>query len=194
MRKKSVRSRTFRCVSHSRDLSSNLETPMPWKFRLHMKDVVNDILIQHDIGYLQHSGNGGVITAFNNEIGLKEAKVQLNTLQFYDCLWEFERHLGPDEYIFRHLMSGMTMGVEARARESGEQKVPVLIEINDQTSLGTMNMTLAKKDTQNIASGSYVSLSCGDEEFLDIAPAVEKEETVTKNTSIYGEKIAQHDF
>lgn len=164
---------------------------MPWKFKLHMKDVVNDILIQHDIGYLQHTCSGGVITAFNNEIGLKEAKTPSNTLQFYDCLWEFERAENPDEYIFRHLMSGMTMGVATRE----EQKVPVLIEINDQTSLGTISMSLAKKDAENIASGSYVCLSSGEEEFLDVRGSEEPSKVaLIAGLNIYGEKIAQPDF
>jgi hypothetical protein len=28
---------------------------MPWRFKLHVNDVVNDTLIQHDVVYLQHT-------------------------------------------------------------------------------------------------------------------------------------------
>lgn len=29
--------------------------PMPWRFKLHVNEVINDSLIQHDVVYLQHT-------------------------------------------------------------------------------------------------------------------------------------------
>lgn len=28
---------------------------MPWRFKLHVNDVINDTLIQHDVVYLKHT-------------------------------------------------------------------------------------------------------------------------------------------
>lgn len=53
----SSQSEIYECVTHFDDLSkvSKDPTPMPWQFQLHMCDVVNDSLIQHDIIYFQHT-------------------------------------------------------------------------------------------------------------------------------------------
>jgi hypothetical protein len=60
-----------------------------------MEEVINNTLIQHDIGYLQHTENQGVLIAFRNEVALKEWKnVQSVNLACYDCLWEIEKHEG----------------------------------------------------------------------------------------------------
>jgi hypothetical protein len=37
------------------DLSVEKEVPMPWRFMLHVNNVVNDTLIQHDVVYLKHT-------------------------------------------------------------------------------------------------------------------------------------------
>jgi hypothetical protein len=67
----STESQTYECVTHFVDLS-NLSTvvdpseptepveqmddkPMPWKFILHMNEVENELLVQHDIIYFQHT-------------------------------------------------------------------------------------------------------------------------------------------
>ena len=98
---------------------------MPWKFKLHMNDVINEKLIQHDIAYLEHTENKGVMTAFKNHVALKESKNPSWVLSCYDCLWEIEEFTqkeggGPDRYIFRHLMSGMTLSfVEKKEGEAG---------------------------------------------------------------------------
>jgi hypothetical protein len=42
-------------VTHFVDLSKSTEDPMPWEFVLHMVEVDNDSLIQHDIIYFQHT-------------------------------------------------------------------------------------------------------------------------------------------
>lgn len=51
----SAESETFECVTHFVDLSAQSEDPMPWQFMLHMNEVENDSLIQHDIIYFQHT-------------------------------------------------------------------------------------------------------------------------------------------
>lgn len=51
----SAESITYECVTHFVDLSKQTEDPMPWEFVLHMVEVENDSLIQHDIIYLQHT-------------------------------------------------------------------------------------------------------------------------------------------
>ena len=85
---------------------------MPWRFKLHVNDVVNDTLIQHDVVYLQHTENSGVLSCLGQNLILKELKERTTEeLAFYDCLWEIEKHdASPDAYILRHLMSGMVLG------------------------------------------------------------------------------------
>ena len=91
----STTSKIYEIVTYFVDLSAEKEVPMPWKFALHMNDVDNDILIQHDIVYLQHTENNGVLTASKGKIVLKEMKGESNTeLCFYECLWEIEQHEG----------------------------------------------------------------------------------------------------
>lgn len=54
----SSESSIYECVTHFDDLSKLSQfdpKPMPWQFQLHMCDVVNDSLIQHDIIYFQHT-------------------------------------------------------------------------------------------------------------------------------------------
>lgn len=51
----SAESLTYECVTHFVDLSKATEDPMPWQFVLHMVEVQNDSLIQHDIIYFQHT-------------------------------------------------------------------------------------------------------------------------------------------
>jgi hypothetical protein len=51
----SAESLTFECVTHFVDLSKPTEDPMPWEFVLHMVEVENESLIQHDIIYFQHT-------------------------------------------------------------------------------------------------------------------------------------------
>jgi hypothetical protein len=59
------------------DLSSDkAEDPMPWQFVLHMNEVENDSLIQHDIIYFQHTENQGVLSTQGKDIILKEMKVE----------------------------------------------------------------------------------------------------------------------
>lgn len=51
----STESLAYECVTHFVDLSKSTEDPMPWEFVLHMVEVENDSLIQHDIIYFQHT-------------------------------------------------------------------------------------------------------------------------------------------
>jgi hypothetical protein len=76
-------------VTHFADLSIKEETtPMPWHFKLHFQDVENDSLIQHDIVYLEHTENGGILSAAkDNEIILKESKEGNGGFEFYESLW-----------------------------------------------------------------------------------------------------------
>lgn len=67
VKKKSDQSQVYSAVLFSGGLSPTSDTPTPWTFKLHMKEVINnDTLIQHDIGYLQHTQNQGVLIAFRN--------------------------------------------------------------------------------------------------------------------------------
>ena len=45
----------YQVVTHFVDLSVEKEVPMPWRFKLHVNNVENDILVQHDVVYLQHT-------------------------------------------------------------------------------------------------------------------------------------------
>lgn len=47
---------------------------MPWQFQIHFKEAENESLIQHDIVYLQHTENNGILSAIGEDIVLKEAK------------------------------------------------------------------------------------------------------------------------
>ena len=87
---------------------------MPWKFQLHMTEVENDSLIQHDIIYFQHTENNGIPSTQGKDIILKEMKEEGgDELPFYECLWEIEKHDASEHaYILRHLMSGMTLGIK----------------------------------------------------------------------------------
>ena len=51
----STTSDIYEVVTHFVDLSCEREVPMPWRFKLHVNDVVNDTLIQHDVVFLQHT-------------------------------------------------------------------------------------------------------------------------------------------
>ena len=58
----SSESEIYECVTHFMDLSREpenenaLPSPMPWRFKLHIRDIdVTDSLIQHDIIYFQHT-------------------------------------------------------------------------------------------------------------------------------------------
>lgn len=124
-----------------------------------MKEVINDSLIQHDIGYLQHSQNQGVLVAFRNEVGLKEWKeVGSGALNCYDCLWEIECHEGENEYILRHLMSGMTLDFVEKEADGERRTVPVLAEIATAEKLGVVEVTIAKREGGDINSDSYVHI------------------------------------
>lgn len=87
---------------------------MPWQFQIHFKEAENESLIQHDIVYLQHTENNGILSAIGEDIVLKEAKEETSEgLNFYESLWEIEKNGQEDSsYIMRHLMSGMTLGVK----------------------------------------------------------------------------------
>jgi len=68
----SSESEIYDTVTHFVDLSlDKKEVPMPWKFVLHVTEVENDILIQHDIVYFQHTANGGVLSTVGTDIILK---------------------------------------------------------------------------------------------------------------------------
>lgn len=57
---------------------------MPWLFQLHFKEVENDSLIQHDVVYLRHTENNGILSAVGEDIVLKESKIEgLEGLHFY---------------------------------------------------------------------------------------------------------------
>jgi hypothetical protein len=51
----SVKSDVYEVVTHFVDLSCEREVPMPWRFKIHVNDVINDTLIQHDVVYLKHT-------------------------------------------------------------------------------------------------------------------------------------------
>jgi hypothetical protein len=51
----SLKSDVYEVVTHFVDLSCEREVPMPWRFKLHVNNVVNDTLIQHDVVYLKHT-------------------------------------------------------------------------------------------------------------------------------------------
>lgn len=51
----STNAEVYEVVTHFVDLSCEREVPMPWRFNLHVNDLVNDCLIQHDVVYLQHT-------------------------------------------------------------------------------------------------------------------------------------------
>lgn len=44
---------------------------MPWQFQLHFNSVENDSLIQHDIVFLRHTANNGILSAIGQNIVLK---------------------------------------------------------------------------------------------------------------------------
>lgn len=77
-----MQSQSYEIVTHFVDLSCEKEAPMPWRFKLHVRDVINDTLIQHDVVYLNHSQryeyykpfSGGVLATYKGEIVLKEQK------------------------------------------------------------------------------------------------------------------------
>jgi hypothetical protein len=78
----------YEVVTHFVDLSCEKEVPMPWRFALHVREVVNDTLIQHDVVFLQHTLNQGVLSSYGKNIILKELKDNnTSELRFYDCLW-----------------------------------------------------------------------------------------------------------
>lgn len=146
----------------------------PWVFKLHMKDVINDTLIQHDIGYLQHTERNGVLIAFKNDVALKEWKDSDSVeLGCYDCLWEIEKHVGENEYILRHLMSGMTLGFVDKEADGIKYTVPVLTEVAQPEELGTIDMNIAKKEGGDINSNSFVTLGKNGK-CLAIAPPLEQ--------------------
>lgn len=100
--------------------------------------------------------NGVLAAAVDEEIVLKELKGEKTSeLSFYDCLWEIEEHKdkGEDNYILRHLMSGMVLGVDTV--KSDDRQIPIkpkLIDISDGKSnqnendkLGSIELKLAKK-------------------------------------------------
>ncbi len=47
---------------------------MPWRFKLHVNEVINDSLIQHDVVYLSHTENKGVLSCLGQNLILKELK------------------------------------------------------------------------------------------------------------------------
>lgn len=51
----SKKSEVYEIVTHFVDLSCEKEVPMPWRFKLHVNNVINDTLIQHDVVYLKHT-------------------------------------------------------------------------------------------------------------------------------------------
>jgi hypothetical protein len=51
----SATSDAYEVVTHFVDLSIEKEVPMPWRFKLHVNNVENDILVQHDVVFLQHT-------------------------------------------------------------------------------------------------------------------------------------------
>lgn len=168
---------------------------MPWRFQLHFNDPDNDELIQHDIVFFQHTQNCGVLAAIGQEqIALKELKGEKTSeLCFFDCLWEIEEHKevenSQNAYILRHLMSGMTLGVEVTNSANEKKLRPKLIDISDGKgdgaldSLGIIELKKAKKEGGIIESGSYVNI-CSDEMVLDI----KKEKKVgNKETEIDGD-------
>lgn len=55
MKTQSEKSDVYEVVTHFVDLSCDKQVPMPWRFKLHVNDVINDTLIQHDVVYLQHT-------------------------------------------------------------------------------------------------------------------------------------------
>ena len=66
------------------DLSKQTENPMPWQFKLHMTEVQNDSLIQHDVIYFQHTENNGILSTQGKDIILKEMKDEgTEDLPFY---------------------------------------------------------------------------------------------------------------
>ena len=67
----SEKSQIFEVVTHFVDLSFETTNPMPWQFQIHFKDVNNDSLVQHDIVYLQHTENNGILSAVGEKIVLK---------------------------------------------------------------------------------------------------------------------------
>lgn len=63
-------------MTHFDDLSkeSHMDPkPMPWQFQLHMCDVINESLIQHDIIYFQHTEKYNL---FYEEIQFYQPKVK----------------------------------------------------------------------------------------------------------------------
>ena len=103
---------------------------------------------------------------------------------FYDCLWEIEEHkdVSEDSYILRHLMSGMTLGVEYIKGPEGEliPHKPKLSDISEGKSssesgkLGVIELKLAKKQGGIINSKSYINIISG-KMCLDIAKDKDKE-------------------
>lgn len=74
--------------------------------------------------------SGGILSSKGNEIILKEAKGENSGFEFYESLWEIEKHdETKDSFILRHLMSGMTLGIERN--EDGWPVSAVLNDISD---------------------------------------------------------------
>ena len=63
MKTQSTKSDFYEVVTHFTDLSCEREGPMAWRFKLHVNDVVNDTLIQHDVVYLKHTEKYGFCDA-----------------------------------------------------------------------------------------------------------------------------------
>lgn len=134
-----------------------------------MNDVVNQKLIQHDIVYFEHSENKGILTAFKNTVALKESKHPSWVLSCYDCLWEIEQSSNEeDEYILRHLMSGMTLSFVEKEAEGKKKTIPMLTEIASAEQLGRVEIKVATKEAGKINSGSKVHFF-KDKKILDIA-------------------------
>jgi hypothetical protein len=51
----SEKSDVYEVVTHFVDLSVEKEVPMPWRFKLQVNLIVNEILAQHDVVFLQHT-------------------------------------------------------------------------------------------------------------------------------------------
>lgn len=95
--------------------------------------------------------------------------------------------MSEDSYILRHLMSGMTLGVEYVKGEDGSMVPlkPILSDISEGKSsesdkLGVIELKLAKKEGGIINSKSYINIMRG-EMCLDIAKEKEKEVTKRDN-------------
>ena len=108
-------------------------------------------------------------------MALKEWKeVDSASLNCYDCLWEIECHEADNEYILRHLMSGMTLEFVEKDSDGEKKMVPRLAEISNAEKIGVVEMTIAKREGGDINSDSYVHIG-KDGLILTVA---EKKETI----------------